>query len=50
MENVLTEKTITKRQSILRDYLKNHNVGILNDKDSITFKHIFEKYYTPDEG
>ena len=50
MENVLTEKTINKRQSILRDYLKNHNVGILNDKDSITFKHIFEKYYTPDEG
>ena len=50
MEKALDEKTITKRQSILRDYLKTHNIGILNDKDSITFKHIFEKYYAVDEG
>jgi len=48
MENVLTEKTIKKRYTILQQYLKNNEIGILNEKDSITFKHIFEKYYTPD--
>ena len=48
MENVLSEKTIKKRYTILQEYLKNNKIGILNEKDSITFKHIFEKYYTPD--
>lgn len=50
MENVLTEKTIKKRYSILQEYLKNNEIGILNKKDSITFKHIFQKFYTPDDG
>ena len=50
MENILNEKTIKKRYSILQEYLRNNNVGILNEKDSIIFKNIFSKYYTPDDN
>lgn len=49
LEIVINEKTIKKRHSILSNYLKNNNVGILNESDALWFKHIFEKFYTPDE-
>lgn len=49
LETVINEKTIKNRHSILSNYLKNNNVGILNENDALWFKHIFEKFYTPDE-
>lgn len=49
LENVINEKTIKQRHLILSNYLKTNNVGSLNENDIITFKHIFEKFYTPDK-
>lgn len=49
LETVINEKTIKNRHSILSNYLKNSNVGILNENDALWIKHIFEKFYTPDK-
>ena len=49
LENVIDEKTIKNRHLIMSNYLKNNNVGLLNENDTLLFKHIFEKFYTPDE-
>lgn len=49
LENIITEKTIKKRHLILSNYIKNNLVGVLNENDTLWFKHIFEKFYTPDE-
>ena len=49
LELVIKEKTIQNRHSILSNYLKNNNVGILNEHDTLCIKHIFEKFYTPDD-
>ena len=49
LELVINEKTITSRKSLLSNYLKNNNVGILTENEGTFFKHIFEKFYTPDE-
>ena len=49
LENVIDEKTIKNRHLIMSNYLKNNSVGILNENDTLLFKHIFEKFYTPDE-
>jgi len=49
LENVINEKTIKNRHFILSNYLKNNNVGVLNETDALSFKHIFEKFYTPDD-
>jgi hypothetical protein len=49
LELVINEKTIKKRYLLLSDYLKNNNVGILTEIEILYFKHIFEKFYTPDE-
>jgi len=46
---ILHEKTIKNRHLALSNYLKNNNVGMLNEDDVLLFKHIFEKFYTPDE-
>jgi hypothetical protein len=48
LELVINEKTITSRKSLLSNYLKNNNVGILTENEGIFFKHIFQKFYTPD--
>jgi hypothetical protein len=49
LELVINEKTITSRKSLLSNYLKNNNVGILTENEGIFFKHIFQKFYTPDK-
>ena len=49
LELVINEKTITNRKNLLSNYLKNNNVGILTENESTFFKHIFQKFYTPDE-
>lgn len=49
LEQVLKEKTIKNRNMILSNYLKN-NIGELSYDDKLIFKHIFEKFYTPDEN
>ena len=46
---VINEKTIKNRRLLLSNYLKNNNVGVLSENEVIFFKHIFEKFYTPDE-
>ena len=49
LELVINEKTIKNRHLLLSNYLKNNNVGVLSENEVIFFKHIFEKFYTPDE-
>lgn len=49
LEVVINEKTIKNRHLLLSNYLKNNNVGILTEPEIVFFKHIFEKFYTPDE-
>ncbi len=46
---VLNEKTIKNRYELLSTFLKNNKCGELNDDEKQYFKHIFIKYYTPDE-
>jgi hypothetical protein len=49
LELVINEKTIKNRHLLLSNYLKNNNVGVLSENEAKFFKHIFEKFYTPDE-
>ena len=49
LELVINEKTIKNRHLLLSNYLKNNNVGVLTENEVEFFKHIFEKFYTPDE-
>ena len=49
LELVINEKTIKNRHLLLCNYLKNNNVDVLSENEFIFFKHIFEKFYTPDE-
>jgi hypothetical protein len=49
LENVINGKTIKNRHLLLSNYLKNNNICILSENESLYFKHIFEKFYTPDE-
>ena len=49
LELVINEKTIKNRNLLLSTYIKNNNVGILTENECVFFKHIFEKFYTPDE-
>jgi hypothetical protein len=49
LELVINEKTIKNRHVMLSNYLKNNTVGYLNEDDVLSFKHIFEKFYTPDD-
>ena len=49
LELVINEKTIKNRHLLLSNYLKNNNVDVLSKNEFIFFKHIFEKFYTPDE-
>ena len=49
LELVINEKTIKNRHLLLSNYLKNHNVGCLTENECVFFKHIFEKFYMPDE-
>ena len=49
LELVINEKTIKSRHLLLSNYLKNNNIGILTENESVFFKHIFQKFYTPHE-
>jgi hypothetical protein len=49
LELVITEKTIKNRNLLLSNYIKNNNVGNLDENETLFFKHIFQKFYTPDE-
>jgi hypothetical protein len=49
LELVINEKTIKNRHLLLSNYLKNNNIGILTENESVFFKHIFQKFYTPDD-
>jgi hypothetical protein len=49
LQLIINEKTIKIRYGLLSSYLKNNNIGDLVEDEQIYFKHIFEKYYTPDE-
>ena len=49
LELVINEKSKKKRYDLLSNYLKNNNIVILPLNEKIFFKHIFEKYYTPDK-
>ena len=49
LEFVINEKTIKNRNLLLSNYLKNNSVGCLTENESLFFKHIFEKFYTPDK-
>lgn len=49
LEFVINEKTIKARHLLLSNYLKNNSVGSLTENESLFFKHIFEKFYTPDK-
>jgi hypothetical protein len=49
LESVLNEKTIKNRYNLLSKYI-NCNVGELNETEQIYFKHIFSKFYTPDDN
>jgi hypothetical protein len=50
LEEVLKEKVCKTRYKLLSDYLKNNLVGELNCTEELIFKHLFEQFYTPDEG
>ena len=50
LELVLNEKGKEKRKELLSIYLSNHGIGELNCKEQNYFKHLFSKFYTPDEG
>ena len=49
IKNVIHETTIKNRHIIMSNYLKNNKVGPLNKNDTLLFKDIFKKFYTPDE-
>ena len=49
LELVTTQKKIKDRHILLSNYLKNNNVGFLNENDKVFFKDIFQKFYTPDK-
>jgi hypothetical protein len=49
LELVINEETIKNRNLLLSNYLKNNNVGNLDENETLFFKHIFQKFYTPDE-
>jgi hypothetical protein len=49
LEIVINEKTIKNRHLLLSNYLKNNNFGVLTENECVFFKHIFEKFYIPDE-
>ena len=42
LELVINEKTIKSRHLLLSNYLKNNNIGILTENESVFFKHIFQ--------
>jgi hypothetical protein len=49
LELVLTETGIRKRYDLLSNYLKNNDVGELNEEESNYFREIFTRFYTPEE-
>ena len=49
LEKVINEKGKGKRDTLLTNYLKDNDVGVLTENESIFFKHIFEIFYTPDK-
>lgn len=49
LREVLNEKTKKARYDLLSAYLRNRNVGDLNETETVFYKHIFSQFYTPDE-
>ena len=49
IETILEQPTIKKRHLLLSEYLNKTYKGELNEKDTIYFRQIFSKYYTPDD-
>lgn len=49
LEKVVSEKTIKSRHSLLSNYLKHNGIGELSEPEKVYFKHVFERFYTPDE-
>ena len=47
---VLNEKTIKSRYALLSEYLKRNMVGELNEAETSYFRHIFSRFYTPDDN
>ena len=48
LNQVINEKTIKTRHTLLSNYLKTQSIGELTEPEKNDFKHIFSKYYTPD--
>ena len=48
LKQVINEKTIKTRHALLSNYLKTQPIGELTEPEKNDFKHIFSKYYTPD--
>ena len=48
LNQVINEKTIKTRHALLSNYLKTQPIGELAEPEKNDFKHIFSKYYTPD--
>lgn len=49
LEQVINEKTIKNRYKLLSDYLKNNKPSDMEESEIVYFKHIFSKYYSPDD-
>jgi hypothetical protein len=48
LNQVINEKTIKNRHALLSNYLKTQPIGELTEPEKNDFKHIFSKYYIPD--
>jgi len=48
LEQVINQKTIKSRHALLSNYLKTQPIGELTESEKKDFKHIFSKYYIPD--
>ena len=48
--DVLNKKAIKDRKKILGNFLKENDVGKLSEENSDYFRHIFQQFYSPDEG
>ena len=50
LEEIRNKKTQKDRILGLTEFLNTNEVGHLSEVESIQFRHIFQQFYTPDEG
>ena len=50
LEEVKNKKTITARETGLKEFLNTNDIRNLSEEESIQFRHIFQLFYTPNEG